>query len=137
MARDKYHEIVKVALIKEGWLITDDPLVVEAGKRKIQVDLGAERLIAAEKEGEKIAVEIKSFIGVSTLQDFYLALGQFNFYQYALEKKMPERTLFLAVPDDIYEDFFQESFIQELLIRYQVKMLVYQIKKGIIEAWIK
>ncbi|NJL80171.1 MAG: fatty-acid oxidation protein subunit alpha [Richelia sp. RM2_1_2] len=137
MARDKYHQIVKAALVKEGWLITDDPLFVEAGKRKIQVDLGAERLIAAEKAGEKIAVEIKSFIGVSTLQDFYLALGQFNFYQYALEKKMPERILFLAIPDDIYEDFFQDNFIQDLLRRYQVKMLIYHIEKEIIERWIK
>ncbi|NEO64853.1 MAG: fatty-acid oxidation protein subunit alpha, partial [Moorea sp. SIO4G2] len=55
MARDKYHELVKAALVKERWLITDDPLIVEAGKRKIQVDLGAERLIAAQKDGEKIA----------------------------------------------------------------------------------
>ena len=117
MARDKYHELVKAALVKEGWLITDDPLIVEAGRRKIQVDLGAERLIAAEKEGEKIAVEVKSFIGVSTLHDFYEALGQFNFYQYALEKKMPERSLFLAAPDDTFEEFFKEEFISELLVR--------------------
>ena len=137
MAKDKYHELVKAALIKEGWLITDDPLIVEAGKRKIQVDLGLERLIAAEKAGEKIAVEIKSFIGVSTLHDFYEALGQFNFYQYALEKKMPERSLFLAVPDDTYEEFFQEDFITELLIRYQVKMLIYRIDQPLIERWIK
>ena len=137
MARDKYHELVKTALVKEGWVITDDPLIVEAGKRKIQVDLGAERLIAAEKEGEKIAVEIKSFIGVSTLHDFYEALGQFNFYQYALEKKMPERSLFLAVPDDTYEDFFKEDFIAQLLIRYQVKMIVYRIDEARIEQWIK
>ena len=137
MARDKYHELVKAALVKEGWLITDDPLIVEAGKRKIQVDLGAERLIAAEKEGEKIAVEVKSFIGASTLHDFYEALGQFNFYQYALEKKMPERSLFLAVPDDTFEEFFKEDFIAELLVRYQVKMLVYRIDEACIEQWIK
>ncbi|AOY83579.1 MULTISPECIES: element excision factor XisH family protein [Moorena] len=136
MARDKYHELVKAALVKERWLITDDPLIVEAGKRKIQVDLGAERLIAAEKDGEKIAIEIKSFIGVSTLHDFYQALGQFSFYKYALEKKMPERTLFLAVPDDTYEDFFKEDFITELLARYQVKMLVYRIDEATIERWI-
>jgi len=137
MARDKYHEVVKTALVKDGWLITDDPLIVEAGKRKIQVDLGAERLLAAEKEGEKIAVEVKSFVGVSALHDFYQALGQFNFYQYALEKKMPERTLFLAVPVDIYEDFFKEDFIEDLLACYQVKLLVYQIDPAIIEQWIR
>ena len=33
------------------------------------VDLAAEELVAAEKEGRKIAVEIKSFIGASEIED--------------------------------------------------------------------
>ena len=136
MARDKYHDLVREALEREGWVITDDPLIVEAGKRKVQVDLGAERLIGAEKDGMKIAVEIKSFVGISTLHDFYEALGQFNFYQFALQKKMPERILFLAVPEDAYEDFFKEDFIEELLSSYHVKMFVYNITKPVIEKWI-
>lgn len=137
MAPDKYHALVKQALVKDGWTITDDPLLVEAGKRKVQIDLGAERLIGAEKGNEKIAVEIKSFTGVSTLKDFYLALGQFNFYAYSLEQKMPERVLFLAVPDDTYEDFFQESFIQDLLERYGVRIIVYRSAAAEILQWIR
>ena len=136
MARDKYHDLVREALEKEGWTITDDPLIVEAGRRKIQVDLGAERLIGAEKDGVKIAVEIKSFIGLSTLHDFYEALGQFNFYQFALGKKMPERKLYLAVPKDAYDNFFAEDFIEELLGNYHVKMFVYKISEPTIEQWI-
>jgi len=136
MAKDKYHNIVKVALANDGWTITHDPLIIEAGRRKVQVDLGAERLIAAEKENQKIAIEIKSFIGISTLHDFYEALGQYNFYYYALEQRMPERKLFLAVPDDTYNDFFKEDFIQGLLSRYQVSILVYQVGGTTIERWI-
>ncbi len=32
MAKDIYHEHVKAALIKDGWTITDDPLVLRKGK---------------------------------------------------------------------------------------------------------
>ena len=75
MAKDKYHDLVRDALEKDGWTITDDPLRIQVEERTIKIDLGAEKLIAAEKEGQKIAVEIKSFIGHSVVTDFYLAIG--------------------------------------------------------------
>lgn len=59
-AKDIFHEAVKQALQKEQWVITDDPLRFQFGNVNFRVDLGAERLLAAEREGEKIAVEIKS-----------------------------------------------------------------------------
>jgi hypothetical protein len=62
-ARDIYHDVVKKALIKDGWTITHDPLRLQWGAKDIYVDLGAEQLLAAEKTGWKIAVEIKSFTG--------------------------------------------------------------------------
>jgi hypothetical protein len=80
MAKDIFHEQVKTALIKDGWLITHDPLTVKLTKRNIFIDLGAEKVIAAEREGQKIAVEIKSFLGFSPLTDFYGALGKYQFY---------------------------------------------------------
>ncbi len=61
MAKDKYHNAVKKALENAGWSVTDDPYTFFVGKSKLQIDLGAERLIAAEHEGEKIAVEVKVF----------------------------------------------------------------------------
>ncbi len=67
MARDHYHQLVKQALTADGWTITDDPLYLDLASTTLEVDLGAERLIAAEKGKEKIAVEIKSFLGNSTV----------------------------------------------------------------------
>lgn len=55
-AKDIYHEIVKQALIKNDWTITDDPLKLTIGGRSLYVDLGAEKLIAAQKGNQKIAV---------------------------------------------------------------------------------
>ncbi|BAZ79673.1 XisH protein [Sphaerospermopsis kisseleviana NIES-73] len=106
-ARDLFHESVRNALEKEDWIITNDPLEIQFEEVKLKIDLGAERLIAAEKAGEKIAVEIKSFATNSPVSDFHTALGQFLNYQIALEEKEPERLLYLAVPVDVYETFFQ------------------------------
>ena len=46
-AKDFYHNTVRNALIKDGWKITDDPLILKIGERSTFVDLGAEKLIAA------------------------------------------------------------------------------------------
>lgn len=136
-AKDKYHNIVRAALEKEGWTITDDPLILKAHGRNIQIDLGAEQLIGAERANEKIAVEIKSFIGLSVLTDFYLALGQFLYYQLALEKEDPERQLFLAVPDIAYENFFSETLTIEALERSKAKVVVYSVRNEAFVLWRK
>ncbi|MEH2052075.1 MAG: element excision factor XisH family protein [Nostoc sp.] len=73
-AKDIYHDCVKNALIKDGWKITDDPLSLKIGKKDIFIDLAAEKLLAAEKQGKKIAVEVKSFIGISEVEDLKNAL---------------------------------------------------------------
>ena len=66
MARDLYHHNVREALLKEGWNITDDPLRVPIdGGSYMEIDLAAEILFGAEKGDEKIAVEVKSFLGKS------------------------------------------------------------------------
>lgn len=64
-SRDKIHDIVKTALIKDGWEITHDPFFIRLGRFRTYADLGAERPFAAQKGSRKIAVEIKSFIGRS------------------------------------------------------------------------
>lgn len=135
MAKDKYHDLVKQSLENEGWTITDDPLFVDTQRRKVQIDLGAERLIGAEKGGEKIAVEIKSFINLSQVYDFYRALGQNLYYSVALEFVESDRKLFLAIPDDTYFDFFSEPITQEITKRFSVKLIVYSILQEKIVEW--
>ena len=98
LAKDRYHNAVRHALEADGWTITDDPLPLRVGTRDLYVDLGAERLLAAERGSEKIAVEIKSLVGPSPIASLEQALGQFVLYNDALELLEPERLLFLAVP---------------------------------------
>ncbi len=135
-AQDVFHNAVKHALLIDGWHITDDPLIIQTGGVNLYIDLGAEKLLAAEKEGRQIAVEIKSFLGPSLVSEFHTALGQFLNYRYALEQKEPTRHLFLAVPVDIYATFFTLAFTQGVLALHQVKLLIYDPETEEITQWI-
>lgn len=135
-AKDKFHEVVKLALQKDGWTITDDPLYINFGKVQMRIDLGAEKLLAAEKEGEKIAVEIKSFLNASAITDFHLALGQFLNYRTGLREKDPERKLYLAVDTITYNDFFTLPFTQLQIQEYKLKIVIYDTDTEEIVRWI-
>jgi hypothetical protein len=84
-AKDRFHAVVRIALEKDQWNVTDDPLRLDIGGTKFEIDLGAEQLLAAERGKEKIAVEIKTFLSDSPLTDYHAALGQFLNYRLALE----------------------------------------------------
>lgn len=98
-ARDAIHNSVKTALIKDGWTITHDPYSLQFGDRDLYADLGAERTLAAEKGNERIAIEVKSFLGPSAMHDLEGALGQFVLYRHLMKTSDPERRLFLAIPE--------------------------------------
>ncbi|NEQ67931.1 MAG: fatty-acid oxidation protein subunit alpha [Symploca sp. SIO2D2] len=135
MARDLFHKTVKNGLIKEGWQITDDPFFVKVGGVEFFIDIGAEKLIAAEKDDERIAVEIKSFINPSSISDFHLAIGQFINYRVALKIKDPSRKLFLAIPDTIYRTLFQKELPKIVIQEYQLNLIVYDIETEEIVLW--
>ncbi|NMG17971.1 XisH family protein [Brasilonema bromeliae] len=136
-AKDIFHNAVKHALEKDGWLITDDPIYLDFGGVEIYIDLGAEKIIAAEREGEKIAVEVKSFIGGSAISQFHTALGQFINYRTALNQEQPERELFLAVPNITYETFFKLELVQIVIQSQNLKLLIYEPEQEVIERWIR
>ncbi|MEH1896365.1 MAG: element excision factor XisH family protein [Nostoc sp.] len=134
-AKDAFHAVVKTALEKEGWLITHDPYTLQAGTLELYIDLGAEKIIAAEKKGQKIAVEIKSFLSPSKITELYAALGQFIIYRIALQKKEVNRTLYLAVPSTVYNEFFILPFIQSVIQINQLCLLIYNIEQEAIDQW--
>jgi XisH protein len=135
-AKDRFHEVVKTALVKEGWTITHDPLTLRVDAiTDLHIDLGAEMLIAAEKESEKIAIEIKSFLGQSAINDFHGAMGQFVNYRYALMDLEPERKLYLAISLTTYEGVFTRRFIQSVIERAEVSLVIYDAAKEVIVKW--
>jgi hypothetical protein len=135
-AKDLYHDTVHSALIKDGWTITDDPLVIKIGGRSTYADLGAEKLIAAERGLQKIAVEIKSFLSPSPISDLETAWGQFFLYARVLQRTEPERYLYLAVSNKIYRNIFQEEAGRLLLEEPGFRMIVFHPESEEITLWL-
>ena len=135
--KDVFHEAVRRGLEKEQWNISSDPLELRWEEVRVKIDLAAERLLAAERGEEKIAVEIKSFISPSPISDFHTALGQFLTYRIILKEKEPERQIYLAVPSEIYKTFFQSRFAQVAVEQHELKIIVYNPVSEDIIQWIK
>ena len=137
MARDIFHQNVKEALIKEGWTVTDDPLTFKIGKMQVQIDLGAERLIAAEKGSERIAIEIKTFGSLSFITALYEAVGKYIIYRNVLKHLQPDRALFLALPESIFDRFFEEDVIRDTVKEVKINLILYNHTDKLITRWIK
>jgi hypothetical protein len=116
-ARDIYHDIVIKALEHDGWTITADPLRLTYGQRDFDVDLAAEHAtVAAQREDRKIAVEIKSLGDRSPMRAFEQAVGQFVVYRMVLHEREPERQLYLAIPEAMYQSLLTDA-LGELAVR--------------------
>jgi len=135
--RDLYHQAVVKALEKDGWTITDDPLRLNYGTRNLYVDLGAENLLAAEKDDRLIAVEVKSFSGESDMHDLEMALGQFVLYRGVLAKIDSERTLYLAIPSFAFDDVFADQFGQLVIEQHELRLVVFEEEKQEILRWLR
>ena len=134
-ACDRDHDAVKGALVRDGWTITHDPYRIGVAEEKLFVDLGAERAIAAERGDERIAIEIKSFLGPSDMRDFQQALGQYLVYKLLMSDLDPERTLFLAVPEDVYQTAFHSAIVQPVIEGYRVRLVVFRADEERIVRW--
>jgi hypothetical protein len=137
-AKNIYHDAVVEALTVDGWTITHDPLTVSYGGRDLFVDLGAERVtLAAEKEGQKIAVEVQSFLNPSPVRDLQEAVGQYEIYRTILEQTEPERRLYLAVPSVVYESLLTERFGQLIVTRLGLRLIVFDDEQQRVTQWIE
>jgi hypothetical protein len=137
MAKDIYHEAVKNALIKDGWTITADPYPLEYEDVELYPDLAVEKLISETQKQRKIIIEIKSFISLSLMKDFELALGQYIFYRDLIQLSQDEyQEIYLAIKDEIYDTFFQRKSIKAVVKLHQVSLLIINTEKEEIVKWI-
>lgn len=134
--KDIYHDHVKNALIKDGWTVTHDPLALKWGRKDMYADLGAEKLLAAEKKERKIAVEVKSFVGASMMKDLRDALGQYVMYHDILKRTDPDRMLYLAVRRAVFSEIFEEPVGELLLENHRVRLIVFDHRAKEVVQWI-
>ncbi|MGK7925394.1 MAG: XisH family protein [Spirulina sp.] len=135
-AKDIYHDTVKTALIKDGWTITADPYKIKFEDAELYADLAAEKPIAAERNDQKIIVEIKSFINPSPMRDFENALGQYILYRNLLNLSESEYKIYLAVRDSVFDSLFQRKSIQSVVNLNQISLVVFNKEKEEITEWI-
>ncbi|WP_353481358.1 element excision factor XisH family protein [Haliscomenobacter sp.] len=134
MARDIVHEIIREVLVNEGWIITQDPYVLKDYDPDWEIDFGAEKIIAAEKGPEKIAVEAKSYLGLSFAYEFHQILGQHLNYRSGLNRLEPDRTLYLAVPREVFDLEFNRIGISNSIEDYHLRYFIFnELTKTIIQ----
>lgn len=136
MAKDLIHDAVKEALKNDGWTVTHEQYSIRYKTLKLTVDLAAERTIAAERAGRKIAVEVKSFLSPSPVQDLKLAFGQYVVYLGVLEVTEPERKLYLAVNHTVYHEFLSQEAVELIRQRFQVAIIVIDVVRKEVVQWI-
>jgi hypothetical protein len=143
--RDAIHNIIRQALIKEGWEITDDPYVISYGERFLFIDLAARldvlngiagRFIGARRGSSRIAVEIKEFRGNSAIADLEQAIGQYVLYRLLLEQVDPERELYLAVADTTFHGIFSEPIGELVMRELPMKLLIVDVEAVEVKRWI-
>ena len=136
-AKDIYQDTVKNALIKDGWVIWGENFHIQVDEESLAmfIDLVADELIGAEKNGRTIAVEVKSFQGESKLYQFHAALGQFLNIRSALREIRPEWIVYLAVNSDVYRNFFRLKFIQDRIKEHDIKLLIFDVDNEEIVSW--
>jgi XisH protein len=135
-AKDLFHDAVKAALVKDGWTVTHDPLTLKVGKKDLFVDLGAEKLLSAERGAEKIAIEVKSFVGPSEIKDLELAIGQYVMYEKVLRRIDPGRVLYLAIREASFQRLFQQELGMILLEDQVLKLFIFNPDTEEVLQWI-
>lgn len=139
MAKDIYYKAVRNALEKDGWKITHDPYIINKMVlgAKLEIDLGLEKVITAEKGAEKIAVEVKSFLQMSLIHELHAVVGQYLNYLLGLRKVEPDRMLFLAVPISAYKLLVEMELFSLVTAEIGMKVIVFDQENESITLWKK
>jgi hypothetical protein len=136
MARDLFHQVVREALEADGWTITADPFIIKTIGLRLEIDLAAEQVFAAERGKEEIVVEVKSFLSKSKLADFYEAKGKYDTYRHGLEEAPIDKKIYLAVEETIFNTFFQKPLIKTIVQKDNIDLIVFNNNSRRIVKWI-
>lgn len=138
MAKDIFHEVVKEALEKDGWRITDNHLRLSAlSEVKLETDIGGSKVIGATSESQRIAVEVKGFQRPSLVYEFHSAFGQYLIYEDVIERRKLDWVLHLAIPENAFKVLKNHEHIMYSITKRSLRILLFNPDKKIITSWIK
>jgi hypothetical protein len=119
MADDKMLPNVKEALRKDGWALEDTALCIRSDSYYYLIDL------EARKNDQKILIEVKSWLSTSFNPDWFMAVGQYISHQEAIAVEELDYKLYLAVPEDVYVEKFGNQFMQDLITKNSINLLIF------------
>jgi hypothetical protein len=137
--QDSIHVPVRNALIADGWIITHEQKKVTIHKTAQVygiVDILAEQHIQADREGRKIAVEVKGFLSDSPSTDVMEAVGQYAAYRSWYARIDPTREVWLAVPKQRYLQLLTDPGAQAVILDEKIKIILVDILAERITQWI-
>jgi hypothetical protein len=136
--KDAYHDIVKAALVKDGWQITDDPFLIDYRGTLLFADLGAEKPPVFRHRRSKISIEVKVLSEPARFAKFECAVGQYVVYRRLMVSLQLQRDLYLAVSHQVFTNFFQKRpAVMEVVTGEQIRLLIFDPRKKEIVQWIK
>jgi len=135
MAKDKIHDAVLNALVKDGWSITADPFTIVFEELRVFADLTAERLLSARQGKREIAIEIKSFLGPSPVHDLEVALGQYVLYRCLLRATASQCELYLDVSQDAHDKVFRQVAVEYVVAQEHLRLVVIDVEDEVVVSW--
>ena len=136
--KDAYHEIVKTALTKDGWQITDDPFLIGFRGTLLFADLGAEKLTGIRQRPQKVSIEVKVLEEPARFAKFECAVGQYVVYRRLMLSLQLQRELYLAITLNVFTNFFQKRpAVMEVVTGEQINLLVFDPQREEVVQWIK
>ena len=132
-AKDRYHDAVKRALVKDGWMITGEQVKLRIGNRRLWVDLQA----TYPNENRIVLIEVKGFeSSASPVEALESAVGQYVVYQATLDARGLDIPLYLAAPDAAYFGILEETLGQAVRQTVSIKLIVFEPLSEEVLIWV-
>jgi hypothetical protein len=136
--KDAYHEVVKTALVKDGWQITEDPFLIGFRGTMLFADMGAEKAVDSQRRRSKISIEVKVLSEPARFAKFECAVGQYVVYRRLMMSLQLQRDLYLAISHKVFTNFFQKKpAVMEVVTGERIHLLVFDPRKKEVVQWIK
>jgi XisH protein len=130
-AKDRHHDSVVRALVKEGWSITHEQFTIVLPGRFLWIDLRAVKT----PENVAMLIEVKGLEGISPVEALASAVGKYALYRAALKLAHISDPLYMAVPAKAFEGILSESIGQYLMESLDIRLIVFDPEQREIIQW--
>jgi len=131
-AKDRYHDAVVRALVKNGWTITTEPMLVRFVERRLWIDIQA----AKASEQLVIVVEVKGFESMPSPVDYLAdAVGKYVIYLCALDYARLDARLYMVVPIVAYEGILNEEIGRRAIRKANIDIMVFDPEREEVIRW--